>query len=289
VDLDLDGNAEIIYSACVYSSIDCRQLWCGGALDWYSYTAVANIDTSDPEGEVVISSPSLTTTIAVYKHTGELLWNVTDGQGGQYVSVADFDGDGTPDVGIWNENLDGVQIFQVFRGLDGHVLLSFTPPTSGCRACGGKSVSAFDFQNDGTSEFIVCDLPNCYIVSLNWFIQFNVTDPGATIISDIDLDGTADILCLGDTVKIFNSNDTWARSDGVMWNQKAFNDVNYSPLDYYPKVMTATNLFLSRPVGCPPSPSVTVSPSSRASTSTTVLQTCEPDSTNQRRLGDLRL
>jgi len=269
-DLDLDGNSEMIFGQCVYSSLNCTQLWC--AANSTLFTAVANLDTNDPEGEVVFIMQN-GNQVAVYQHTGSLLWSVPTGNLLYNVpAIADFDGDGVPDIGVL-----GFIDFSVFNGVNGTILS--TSLTTFYLQYPYGSLSAFDFQNDGKPEFFVCDfLKYCYLVSKDW--QQTITTPisyGGTspIISDIDLDGSADIVVAGFAIQVLGSNDTWAASD-VVWNQNAFNDENYDHLTGYPAVTKASERFRSRPALCPsasPSSLLSRTRTQSASSSRTPAQT----------------
>jgi len=263
VDINLDGNAEIFLGGCMYSPFNCSRLYCATSSD-HVITAVANIDTRDPDGEVVVSNPNAPPShnpIAVYDHNLGLLWGKRQQSRAPPV-VADFDGDGIPDVSVSDATSARVSIFNGEGGL-----MRSIP----CDSC--VYGSAFDFENDEAYEFIYCG-HFCLIISRDWKIQFGMNDryTSLPIISDVDLDGMADIIVLGqNTLGVFNSDATWARS-GIIWNQNAFNDMNYNPVNYYPNVTRVSGWFRARPALCTPvssTPSTTnsIQPSISASSS----------------------
>jgi len=116
VDLDVDGVAELLFQNCVYSAIDCSIKWCrlsptiSGAT-----TAVANLLPSTPESEVVLVVRG---TVAAYLFDGTPLWSTsTDLAGGGLPTIADYNGDGVPDVGVSDQDF-----YYMLNGLDGTLL-----------------------------------------------------------------------------------------------------------------------------------------------------------------------
>jgi len=269
VDINLDGDAEILTANCVYSSIaPCAPLWCASGFLFNLISngvssAVANLD-ADPEGEIIFSGEGM---VKVYEHDGTPKWFSTlSSYGGGAPAVADFNGDGVSDIGVGSKFL-----YSVLNGLDGSVLktVSLNEPN------GYTSSVAFDFQDDGASEMVICaEYSSCYIVSMNWNVSIPLRCPTGSehvVITDIDLDGTADIVIVGNAVSVVNSNDSWADSE-VLWNQHAYNGMNYDPFSFEPVPAKVTNQFRWRPskpcISPTPSSSIGSSVSSLPSSST---------------------
>jgi len=239
VDIDLDGTAEMFYSNCVYSP-HCTQLWCAPGFSAGSYginSAVANMD-GDPYGEVVVCG---TGRVAVFEHDGTLKWsfNLSMNDGGP-PTISDFDGDGFPDVSVLS--LSGQYIL---NGIDGSVLHVRNPITGS----GYTSSSSFDFQGDGISEVVSSDTTQLSIQSAaGWSVSTPFSALSASencVIADIDLDGIADIIRVGDRLTVFSSSEPWIGS-GYFWNQHAFNNMNHDS-SFYPQVTQLSNSFRSTP------------------------------------------
>jgi len=247
-DIDSDGVAEVFYLNCVYSGLNCSKLWCASAAlfnnAFGTSSAVGNLDL-DPEGEVVFVGVggSAVAHVAVYEHNGTLKWvnNVAAPAGGGPPTIADFNGDGIPDVGFAN-----FAFYTVLDGLTGNLLKS-VPVVDNSAFTASTS---FDFQGDGASEMLYCDASNkCYIISLNWTITFPYTGLGtaseSVAIADIDLDGTADIIMIG-RLSVINSNDSWA-SARPAWTLHSHNSENIDQ-NSFPTVTTPSTIFRSNPI-----------------------------------------
>jgi len=225
----------MFYANAVYSSTTCTQLWNAtwSSITYGVTTAVANMD-SDPEGEVLMCGNGV---VRLFEHTGALKWSFPGVYGRP--SLADFDGDGTPDVGVLRSNT----VYNVLNGINGSLMKSINVDDSL-----ETSSSAFDFQRDGKSEFVYYSDSVFYIISQNWTLNMTLQSYTASenaVITDIDLDGVADIIFVGKSVRVLNSCDSWAGSD-VPWTQHGFNGMNYNA-QQYPQVTTVTNSFRSRP------------------------------------------
>jgi len=239
VDIDLDGISEIFYSDCVFKATDCSKIWCGSFSsnppDRGVASAVANMD-ADPEGEVVMCGFGK---LAVFEHNGSLKWsNPLSGHGGP-PTIADFDGDGTPDVAVMS-----LSDHSVFNGKDGTMLYRFSSTQSP-----STSLSSFDFQGDGKSEIVDSEGTAVYILSSTFTLKTTLGAYTLTenpVIADIDLDGMADILVVGnDGLNILKSQDAWMGSKSF-WNQHGFNDLNHDD-QYYPQVTNVSSSFRSTP------------------------------------------
>jgi len=240
IDVDQDGNAEIFVGNCIYSSTPpCALLWCGSFGGASVSSAVANMD-SDPEGEVVMCGVGQ---VQVYEHNGAFKWsytlpNIAINSGGGPPALGDFNGDGFADVGVSNFNS-----YFVIDGNTGTLLTSFSTVDNSDRT----SSSAFDFDDDGITEFVFMS-SNLYIISASGNILFvanSLTGSEYPVIADIDLDGQADIVASGSAFRVFNSYDTWAGAD-YFWSFHGFNSLNLDQ-QHYPKVASVSQQFHSTP------------------------------------------
>jgi hypothetical protein len=130
----------------------------GGTL---GYPAVADLD-GDGKPDVVSVSPKVHQ-VNAYKGDGTLLWGPVDVNngvatpkgptGGGPPTVADFDGDGKPDVAT-----AGGYGYLVLKGQTGGVLWQSTMTTDTSSRVTGSSV--FDFEGDGPAEAVYNDEHN---------------------------------------------------------------------------------------------------------------------------------
>jgi len=247
-DINNDGIEEIFYGNCVISALNCLNIWCinipsGFQLASAITSAVANLD-SDPQAEVVFSSSNW---VAVYEHTGAFKWQTNTPfipsylNAGGAPAIADFNGDGIPDIGVTTLNY-----YYVLNGLNGGILKKLTTLYDNSWF---TSTSAFDFQNDGKSEFLVCDILRCHVISMNWTLtidHMSATSSEYPVVADIDLDGMADIVVVGQNLSVISSLDSWAGAD-TSWNFHGFNGANRNPITGNTLVTTVTKSFRSKP------------------------------------------
>jgi len=247
-DIDNDGVAEILYAHCIYSGSTCAQLWCVPLpVLPHAYSslssAVVNMD-SDPQAEIVVVTSDY---VVVSEHTGVVKWqryipsSPATSFGGGAPAIADFNGDGIPDVGVANQYR-----YYVLNGINGIPLkIMAVSDTSWF-----TSTSTFDFQDDGASEFLHCDDLTCRIISMNWVLSIPKMSGTASeypSIADIDLDGRADVIVVGFGLAVINSLDSWAGADST-WTIHGFNALDHDPITNYPQVSQISNRFRSKPV-----------------------------------------
>ncbi len=203
--LDLLGGSEVIAGSTVYGTdgtIKCRNTSSGEGLN-----AVGNFD-GDPEGEfVVVTSGTVylldtdcseiwsldigTVTTTVDNGLGSGAGLGCTATGGGEPTIADFDGDGLPEVAMANSDC------YVVINHDGTPLWASRTEDDSSRGTGS---SVFDFNGDGTSEVIYND--EHYIRIYNGpdgaveFIQENTsrTRHENPIVADVDNDGNAELV-----------------------------------------------------------------------------------------------
>ncbi|MCU0656896.1 MAG: VCBS repeat-containing protein [Polyangiaceae bacterium] len=183
--------------------------------------------------------------------------------GGGPVTVGDFDGDGTPDVG-----LAGAVTYSVFDGkklmnaavADGATFL-WQKETQDCTSSATGS-SLFDFEGDGKVEVVYSDEVALRVYDgATGAFKWETCNTSATasenpVIVDIDNDGQADILAVSNAgfyqfypniscssgsslttsgLRVWSSkNGGWARTRSV-WNQHSYHITNVSETGEIPK------------------------------------------------------
>lgn len=225
VDLDLDGTMEVVAGDTLYA-IDGSVLVQGSEGDGLS--AAGNFDL-DPEGEWVTTRWE-DSSVTLYDTDGSTIWSVSHpGQRGGAPTVADFDGDGLPEVGV-----AGRSAYAVFD-TDGSVLWS-QPITDLSSSRTGSSV--FDFEGDGRAEVVFADEVAFTIFDgTTGDIRFQLSEHSHgtsleyPVIADVDGDGATEILLaswnhtLGtpwNGVRVIGDlNESWAPAR-PLWNQYAY-------------------------------------------------------------------
>ena len=203
--LDLLGGAEVIAGSTVYGSdgtIKCRNAPSGDGLN-----AVGNFD-ADPEGEFIVVNAGKVTLLdtdctQLWQYDVGTAATTVDnglgvgaglscaGSGGGEPTIADFDGDGLPEVALANSNC-----YTVINH-DGTLLWASRSEDDSSQGTGS---SVFDFNGDGTSEVIYND--EHYLRIYNGpdgevlFLQGNTsrTRHENPIVADVDNDGNAELV-----------------------------------------------------------------------------------------------
>ncbi len=191
------------------------------------YTAVANLD-DDPNPEIicVITNPGAFVasgvyghSIVVFEHDGRLKsvspLFINENGGNSYTlgppTVADFDGDGRPEIAIVVQVVpSGIQIRRPFLNVyeyqsDNTLQLKWQKELLGdSNASRAFQVSAFDFDGDGAAEPVVLDQHRLYVLNGgdgSTLFEIGVdraNEPAVTsrypAIADVDNDGSAEII-----------------------------------------------------------------------------------------------
>lgn len=216
VDIDLDGDLEVIIGGTVFDHIGNELFELAG---YTGLVAVANFDGDDfPEFAV-----KGTQTVSLFDHLGNQIWGpvaIPGGGHGGSPTIGDMDGDGLPEIGVAGRS------FYTVYDTDGSILWS-SPTSDGSQTTGS---SVFDFNGDGKFEVLYSDERNFQIYdgetgAADYLIR-NLTSTAAEypIVADIDSDGHAELLVVADigTEKgiraIEDRNDTWVATR-KLWNQ----------------------------------------------------------------------
>lgn len=250
-DVDLDGNQEVAAGNTLYDH-DGTVLWtyeyttsnspCGGSLPCDGFTAMAEFD-GDPEGEVVIIRQG---ELFILNHDGTLFWQQAiikddcDNNESGPPTVADFDGDGRPEVGT--AAADFYTVMDLDCDVDDWSALGcrargvlWATPNNDCSSRVTAS-SVFDFEGDGKAEMVYADENNFRIFDgTTGAILFD--DPTHSsntrlempLVADVDNDGNSEIVVPSDTAQsikvIQDPGDNWVRTRRV-WNQHAYSVTN---------------------------------------------------------------
>ncbi|MBQ1926541.1 MAG: VCBS repeat-containing protein [Proteobacteria bacterium] len=264
-DLDQDGNAEII-SEALYDK-DCNVLIPADSTRWL-YTAYADLldDENDPERpgelvpEIVRVGNGIVSVWKMYRNgdvwSQKKVWekNQTSKSGGGNPVIADFDGDGKPDIGV-----AGRTHLTVFNGQTGDIVWASKTQDATSEKTGA---SVFDFEGDGIAEVVYRDEVKIRIYAgpgagkdkddkiidadkdgyMDGKILWEEPKTSGTIIDyplivDVDNDGRTDIVIasnikdwtpagmeVGITV-YSDSNDNWVRTRRI-WNEHAYHVTN---------------------------------------------------------------
>ena len=261
-DIDNDGNQEVLAGNTLYDH-DGSVLWtytytseasiCQGALPCDGFAAMANFD-DDPYGEAVIVRRG---EVFILEHTGELLWKrevfwedcTRNGRANEAgpPTIADFDGDGQPEIGTAGAD------FYVVMDLECDPADPSAPIPDKCQDrgvlwasanqdCSSRATasSVFDFEGDGKAEMVYADEQSFKIHDgSNGAVLYQDTQHSSNtriempIIVDVDNDGNAEavvpaprtpnrgIIVWGD------DSDNWVRTRRI-WNQHAYSVTNVS-------------------------------------------------------------
>jgi hypothetical protein len=267
-DVDLDGFMEVLAGNTLYShtgevlrtlnygtGANSTNSICDGQLPCDGYNAVVNWD-DDPEAELVTVRMGQVT---VWQHTGQRIWraniptvscrkNGSSANEGGPPTVADFDGDGFPDIGVASSDFYVVLSQRTCGGDDWEARgcaarnILWQSPNQDCSSrVTGSSV--FDFDGDGRAEVVYADERNLRIydgptgrVLFNDPTHRSHTRIEMPVIVDINNDGNADIVVPANRsgrgeapgVSVWSdASGNWVRTRRI-WNQHAYHVTNVS-------------------------------------------------------------
>ncbi len=242
-DIDLDGVPEVLAGDTAYradGSILWRAMFNGHAIG-EGGVSVGMLNPSDPYPEIALHNGSA---LYVLDHTGSVVWNVIPPMGGPSAAlpvIADFDGDGDPDVAI----ADGMAT-HVYSGTGAPLFNGVVMDDTCCPA-----ISGFDFEGDGIAELVLTDFGNIYAYRGNTGAliymapRINPTNLELPVIADIDNDRRAELVVAfyddfgssGGIVAYSNVGDSWVAAPRI-WNQQAYHVTNVTESGAIPRVET---------------------------------------------------
>jgi len=239
-DIDADGSLEIVAGNIAWEA-DGTLLWeRAGESD--GFVAIGDFFADDMPDVVVVAAG----TVRILRGSdGEPLWGpitIPGGGRGGPPTVADFDDDGLPEIGV-----AGAGAYSVFDPMEADGILWSQVTEDQSSNITGSSV--FDFDGDGSSEVVYND--ECFMriyrgrdgMVLSEVPQHSHTLVEYPVIADVDADGNAEILFAGNAavntcsrsdglprrvagVRVFqDSEDNWVGTRPV-WNQHTYHVTN---------------------------------------------------------------
>lgn len=231
-DVNLDGASEVIVANTIYAATG-GILHQNTAVPGVGSVGVGNFD-ADPFPEIVLVDPFNNGRLFLLDHQMNLIWGPvaipTTGSpfsNGGPPTIADFDGDGWPEIGI-----AGNRNYVVFNG-DGSIL--WQQPTQDLSS-GFTGSSVFDFQGDGRAEVVYADETALRVYNgADGAVLFSTPHSSITgyelpVIADVDADGAAEIVLVDNDafwgsftgVRVFEADDdSWVNTRQV-WHQHAY-------------------------------------------------------------------
>ena len=218
-DLDGDGLMEFVSGRHIQEYDGTLRCLTG---DTDGFTAVADLNM-DGYGEIVVTGHS---NVVVYDRNCTMInaWPNEDGGRGGPPTIADYDGDGVPEIGFPSKT-----VYSVYEA-DG--TLKWTSPATDLSSnCTGSSV--FDFEEDGYAEVVYADEANLWIISGHngGFVMREPYHTSGTaneypVVVDVDGDNEAEIVVHHDQgVYVVSALEGWAPTRQV-WNQHGYNITN---------------------------------------------------------------
>jgi len=256
VDLDMDGKPEILGGNVAYNA-DCSVKWQNSAIT-DGLAAIGNFD-DDPYPEIVLVTPLQTpqyntysTKVWMLDHNGSVKWGpiliqqlegiYNQGPGG-FPVIADFDGDGKPEIGV--------------RGVSNLLILDKDGRLKRMIPVGAISYSdmrvsptVFDLNGDGRPEILINANRNFKIFDgtngallfqeyAGWLSWDSVTQN--VIVADVDGNGHAEAIVTGmnsngsSQVLVYRAkNNDWVNTRRV-WNQDTYHVANVNDDGSIPK------------------------------------------------------
>jgi hypothetical protein len=225
LDMDGDGNQEVLAGRTIYDST--MNISCSVAADFDGFTGAADFDL-DGRGEGLLVGGGQVT-IFERDCTVVAQWNLPGFGTGGPPTIADYDGDAIPEIGI----VDG-EYYSVFEP-DGTVLWS-RPVTDESSHATGSVV--FDFEDDAYPEVVYADEQQLWVLDgmtgearLQFSDHTSRTLHEYPTIADVDKDGSAEIIIVNggghsDPVRtglavLGSASSNWPSARQV-WNQHAY-------------------------------------------------------------------
>ena len=220
LDMDGDGIQEIIAGNTIYDPY-ANKLCSTNSHD--GYPAAADLDL-DGFGEMVVSGNR---TVQIFDHNciPIRMWAMPDNGIGGPPTIADYDGDGYPEIGIAS------YLYYFVFETDG-TLLWQNSVIDASSNCTGSAV--YDFEGDGYAEVVYADETDVWVYSgYDGFVKLRDTSHQSQttteypVIVDVDNDGEVEIVISDNRgVRVLGSSEgAWVPARKV-WNQFAYHITN---------------------------------------------------------------
>ncbi|MFZ5875050.1 MAG: CARDB domain-containing protein [Nitrospirota bacterium] len=285
-DLDLDGVQEIVAGHTAYRR-DCTVMWHVSAVT-DGFTAVGNFDSDAyPEIALVTSTSQSgqppSTRLYLFEHDGVMKWGpvyinqlegITIRPPGGYPLIADFDGDGSPEIGVRS-----LRMYFVINA-DGQVQQTYALPqtvVTGITPDDGQTAAptVFDLDGDRRPEvlfntdkrFRIFDGASATLLHEEPFGAGRSLGPVQTVVvADVDGDDQAEAVVVGyaadgtyDGIRVYGSGASpWVNARWI-WNQPSYHVTNVHddgtiPQYEAPSWLTHNTYRVQTPVGNPVNP-----------------------------------
>lgn len=222
VDVDGDGAQELVGGNAIYGA-DGKEKWYNAKTD--GWVGVADIDEDGSLDIVVVGNGK----VRLQDGAGNVVWDVFfPGGGGGPPTIADFDGDGHPEIGV-----AGKANYAVFKA-NGAVLWQ-KPTQDGSSQQTGSSV--YDFEGDGAADVVYNDEVRLRVYAgVDGTEKLNILGHGSAtiyeypLVVDVDNDGQTEIVVVNNNylfgtkvgVTVYGDKDKSWRPARKIWNQHAY-------------------------------------------------------------------
>lgn len=237
VDLDGDGNQELVAGNAVYD-VDGKEQWYNPALA-DGWIGIADMDLDSVPDIIVVGGGK----VRMQTGKGVVKWDVAfPGGGGGPPTIADYDGDGEPEIGVAGKT--GYAVFES----NGAVLWQKPTQDASSQQTGS---SVYDFEGDGAADVVYNDEVRLRVYAgSNGAEKLNILGHGSgtlfeyPLVVDVDNDGQSEIVVINNNyaygtktgVTVYGDKDKSWRPARKIWNQHAYYITNVNDDGTIPQV-----------------------------------------------------